>query len=604
MICFPHLFFNFSTSACCCVGDDNSEENRVRNELKCLMLDMVKKIRTVIILNIQGEMKKKILNLIDESSRVNIKGAVWIGLRRGIPYTVSLFVYGICLLYSINVIAYQLVLGCDGDCISGGTVITVLFSFVVCVSALYSLPLHITSIYDAATHIAAAAAFSHPLLDPPLCPTPTSPLHIQTLSDSRTKMELALKGMYSPRPGGELWDILGSCDQGCSGAITAACCSLDSAENILSLPLPLPLPDNASTNAPVPASASASVSFKALSPSVRNMGFMQKKTETGGEAEQEGEGEREERENEAARGIDNGRWNNGMDPGSQIPQFEVGSEMLSRDSGGVVLKTQGVSEEAVSRVAAIRSASVSALSRIGEESPLGSEALTGRRNDDVINGWGFGEECRGSYGVYSTASTASNTPTESRSRSNSDTPLFALVNPHRMAFALPSASTSSKTLTPSRSPHASQKEKHRHHSASPPYIDLNGVGFIDSEDMDMEMEMEMEEHTHDVDEDHGLKSRIWQLIKKHSVSLVFGLFGSALVRIKLPFFLPFFSFFSPFFLLSFSFFFSCSRISSRYFLVNHCLLDVIVICCFLQLSIIHLFFLPYFPHLILSPYHI
>ena len=142
--------------------------------------------------------------------------------------------------------------------------------------------------------------------------------------------------------------------------------------------------------------------------------------------------------------------------------------------------------------------------------------------------------------------TPSSTPVTSRSRANSDTPLFELQNPDS---GLSSAYSSSMSYPAAvSSPHPTTRSTDGRRTATSPSQSLSlsqslsprAFGYLSprpSHGMQLVSAHEPEdlpvhgEDVMDLDIDHGLKRRVRRLLAASPVSLVLGLLGAALVSV-------------------------------------------------------------------------
>ena len=494
--------------------EDNFQDNYESFELNSTVFSSIEKIRTILILNLQEETIKKFLSQLKQSNLICVNKGLRSGFKSGFNVCVSLFVYGICFFYCATVIANQLADRCASNCTTGGTLCAVFFSFIIAANALYSMPGPLSDIYKARLAVATAAAserssdvFMNPLSDSTVGAKSSVRKPNLALRENQSQKqkerekerdtaerELRMEDLYSSRPEGDLWDLLAT---------------------------------------PVPVLPSRARTFSASDNQDDRMseyrGAYTVSPLSAGSARDRSRGKGVAMGNQ----IDNEMWT-----GDDRNSFR--SDTAVRNIKMMENTKSGVNESAVFK----------ALADEPEVTPRSSWQGTavGIGGAGMEMGMGMGMGANGltsSDGMNYPA--PSDTPCDSRSRANSDTPLFELVNPDDFPAPYPSSALSpTSALSPSRSYPAMEASSARtvdsrrsvkshsltqslsprpyEHRSPRPSHGMQLVNTQDPHDLPVEEEDIM-------DLDHGLKFRLQRLLAANLLNLSLGLLGAAMVSV-------------------------------------------------------------------------
>jgi ABC transporter transmembrane region len=462
--------------------DDNFEDISENFELNNTVFSSIEKIRTIHILNLQEETNKKFLGQSKKSHQMSVKKGFRTGFKNGFNICVSLFVYGISFFYCATVIANQLADRCTSNCATGGALCSVFFSFIIAANALYSMHGPLSDIYNARVMVAAAEldqssdVFTKPLLDSSSSAKSNNKKQNQSLKQrgrETAEKEMCIEDLYSSRPDGDLWDLLNKSPVPSSRARTFSVSDNDNQDGHLS--------GHRGAYAVSPLSAGSARGR------LRNKGVVM--------------------ENE----VTNVMW--------------TGDEEKDSYRAHTVDRNLNMMVNTLSGAAVFK-----ALTEESEVTPRSSFQGPAGGTEGAAAGTGMGVSDNMNY-------TPSSTPLDSRSRANSDTPLFELVNPDNVPapYPYPSSAVSSsqsyiaKGALSARTPETrrssqSQSPRPYEHRTPRPSHEMQLVSSDDPHDLPAG-----EEEEDIMDLDHGLKFRVQRLLAANLWSLAPGLLGAAMV---------------------------------------------------------------------------
>jgi hypothetical protein len=455
------------------------EDNYENFELKNMIFSSIEKIRTILILNLQEETNKNFLGHLRKSHQISVKKGFRTGFKNGFNICVSLFVYGICFFYCATVVANQLADRCTSNCTTGGALCAVFFSFIIAANALYSVHGPLSAIYNARVAVAGAAELdqSSNVFTNPLLDSSSS----AKSNDKKRNQSLKQRERETVEKELRIEDLYSSRPDGDLWDLL--------------------------NKSPVP-------SFKARAFSISDN-------------DNHDDHLSRHREASAVSPLSAGSARSRLRGKEVVMDNEVTNVMWTGDEEKDSYRADTTDRNLKTMVNTLSGAAAfKALTEESEVTPRSS--FQGPAGG--TGGAGMGASDNMDY-------TPSSTPVDSRSRANSDTPLFELVNPDNVpapypytsaavsSMSYPATGASSARTPETRRSSQSQSQSPRpyEHRTPRPSHGMHLVSTDDPHDLQAGEEEDV------LDLDHGLKFRVQRLLAANLLSLAPGLLGAAMV---------------------------------------------------------------------------